>query len=69
MWPIPVAVRSQAWICGRSLAGIVGSNSVGGWMSVSCEYCVLSGRGLCVGLTTRPEESYRVWCVECDHES
>jgi hypothetical protein len=24
---------------------------------------VLSGRGLCDGLITRPEESYRVWCV------
>jgi len=24
---------------------------------------VLSGRGLCVGLITRPEESYRLWCV------
>jgi len=24
---------------------------------------VLSGRGLCDGLSTRPEESYRVWCV------
>jgi hypothetical protein len=35
----------------------------GAWMSVSCECCVLSGRGLCVGLITRPEESYRVWCV------
>jgi hypothetical protein len=23
--------------------------------------CVLSGRGLCVGLITRPEDSYRVW--------
>jgi len=22
---------------------------------------VLSGRGLCVGLITRPEDSYRVW--------
>ena len=32
-------------------------------MSVSCERCVLSGRGLCDGLITRPEESYRVWCV------
>jgi hypothetical protein len=32
-------------------------------MSVSCECCVLSGRGLCEGLVTRPEESYRVWCV------
>jgi hypothetical protein len=24
--PIPVAVRSKAWVCGRSLTGIVGSN-------------------------------------------
>jgi hypothetical protein len=32
------------------------------WMSVSCECCVLSGRGLCDGLIPRPEESYRV-CV------
>jgi len=31
---------------------------------------VLSGRGLCVGLTTHPEESYRAWCVsECDLEA
>jgi hypothetical protein len=34
-------------------------------MSVSCECCMLSDRGLCVGLITRPEESYRVWCVWC----
>ena len=33
------------------------------WMSVCCECCVLSGRGVCVGLITRPEESYRVSCV------
>jgi hypothetical protein len=33
------------------------------WMSVSCECCVLSGRGHCDELITRPEESYRVWCV------
>jgi hypothetical protein len=32
-------------------------------MNVSCECCVLSGRGLCVGLVTRLEESYRAWCV------
>jgi hypothetical protein len=35
----------------------------GGWMSVSCDCCVLSGRVLCFGLITRPEKSYRVWCV------
>jgi coenzyme F420-reducing hydrogenase gamma subunit len=36
-------------------------------MFVSCAVFVLSGRGLCLGLITSPEESYRVWCVsECD---
>jgi hypothetical protein len=35
----------------------------GVWISVSCECCVLSGRGLCDELITRPEESYRMWCV------
>ena len=28
--PIPVAVRSKAWVFGRSLTGIVGSNPTGG---------------------------------------
>jgi hypothetical protein len=36
---------------------------LGAWMSVCCECCMLSGRGLCVGLITCPEESYWVWCV------
>ena len=60
--PIPTTARSKAWVCGHSIAGIVGSDPAGD-MNVSCECCVLSGRGLCVGLITRPEESYRVWCV------
>ena len=34
----------------------------GTWISVCCECCVLSGRGLCDGLITRPEKSYRLWC-------
>jgi hypothetical protein len=33
----------------------------GAWMSISYECRVLSGRGLCVGLITRPEDSYRMW--------
>jgi hypothetical protein len=34
---------------------------------VCCECCVLAGRGLCEGLITRPEESYRLWrVVVCD---
>ena len=41
----------------------------GTWMSVCCECCVLSGRGLCDELITRPEESYRLLCVVvCDLE-
>jgi hypothetical protein len=32
-------------------------------MFVCCKCCVLSGRGLCDGLITRPEESYRLWRV------
>jgi hypothetical protein len=27
--PIPVAARSKAWVCGRWLAGIAGSNLAG----------------------------------------
>jgi hypothetical protein len=50
--PIPVAARSKAWVCGRSLAGIAGSNPAGD-MTVCCECCVLSGRGLFVGLVQR----------------
>ena len=61
--PIPMAVRCNTWACGCSLAGIAGSNLAAGGMDVSCECYVLSGRGLCVGLITRPEEPYRVWCV------
>jgi hypothetical protein len=34
-------------------------------VSVSCECCVLSARDLCIGLITRPEESYRVFCFLC----
>jgi hypothetical protein len=40
------------------------------WIFVCCEGCVLSGRGLCDGLITRPEESYRLWgVVVCDQET
>ena len=40
------------------------------WIFVCCECCVLSGRGLCDELITRPEESYRLWCVVvCDLEN
>jgi hypothetical protein len=64
--PIPVSPLSKA----ARLLGLRVRIPPGAGMSVSCECCVLSGRGLCVGLITRPEESYRLWCVsECDREA
>jgi len=48
----------------------VGSNPTGAWIFVCCECRVLSGRGLCDELITRPEESYRqCWVVVCDLET
>ena len=42
----------------------------GAWIFVCCECHVLSGRGLCDELITRPEESYRLCCVVvCDLET
>ena len=41
----------------------------GAWMFVFCECRVLSGRGFCDELITRPEESYQLCCVVvCDLE-
>ena len=69
--PVPVAARSKALVCGHSPAEIVGSNPTGEtWIFVCCECCVLSGKGLCDELITRPEESYQLWCVVvCDLET
>jgi len=42
----------------------------GAWIFVCCECRLLSGRGLCDALITRPEESYRMCCVVvCDLET
>ena len=57
--PVPVAAPSKAWVCGLSLAEIVDSNLAEG-TDVCFECCVLSGRGLCDELITRPEGSYRM---------
>jgi len=64
--------------CSADIAGCEVSGSLDGprvrispvtWMSVSCERCALLGRGLCIGLITRLEESYRVGASECDREA
>ena len=42
----------------------------GAWIFFCCECRVLSGRGLCDELITRPEEFYRLWwVVVCDLET
>ena len=42
----------------------------GAWIFVCCGFHILSGRGLCDELITRPEESYRLCCVVvCDLET
>jgi hypothetical protein len=66
----PGVARSKAYVFGRSLAGIVGSNPAGDFgFWVCCECCVLSGRVLCDGLITCPGESTECGVSECDHES
>ena len=62
-WPHGLRHRSTAARLLRSWVWI----PLGAWIFVCCECCVLSGRGLCDELITRPEESYRMWCVVvCD---
>jgi hypothetical protein len=57
---------------GRAVSGVglrplacsdYGFESCQGHGCLSLVSVVLSGRGLCDGLITRPEESYRVCCV------
>jgi len=57
--PVPVAARSKAARLLRFWVRI----PPGTLMSDCWECCVLSGRGLCDELITRPEEQCRLWCV------
>jgi len=66
--PVPVAARSEdvglrplaCWDCGSE------SRRAHGWMSVCCDCFVLSGRGLCDGLITYPEESVSPGVIKCN---
>jgi hypothetical protein len=62
--PIPVTARSKASVRGKSLAGIAGSNPTRNMDAGSCKCCVFSDRRLCFGQIARPEESYRLRCIE-----
>ena len=56
-----MAVRSEASVCVRPLAWIVGWNPAG-----DMNVCVLLGRGLCDGPIPRPGESHSV--CQCKKE-
>ena len=68
--------RSQ-WPCGlrggstaAHMLGLWFRIPRGAWKSACVECCVLSCRGLCDGLITRPEEAYPLFCVVvCDLET
>ena len=66
--PIPVAARTKASVCGRSLAGIVGSNPTGGM-----HVCLLWV--LCVVRSLRRADHLSrgvlpsVVCLKCDREA
>jgi hypothetical protein len=65
---IKIHARRSQWPRGLWIRSAVARPTRG--MGVCYECCVLSGRGLCFGLITRPEESYRMWCVVvCDLET
>jgi len=59
----------KACVCGRSLAGMAGSNPSGGIdVSYLVDVVCCQVRSLCDGLIPRPEESYRVCvCVRVCH--
>jgi hypothetical protein len=46
--PTPVAALSKAWVCGRSLAGIAGSNPAGGMDAYLIRVVCVVRYSLCV---------------------
>jgi hypothetical protein len=67
---VPVAAGLRRWFAAARLLRSWVRIPPASWMFVCCECCVLSGRGLCNELITRPEEFYRLWWdVVCDLET
>jgi hypothetical protein len=68
-WPRYLRRRSTAARLLRSRVRIPPSG-MNVYLLCVCVCCVLSDRGLCDELITRPEETYRLWCVVvCDQET
>jgi hypothetical protein len=66
-WPTPMPARSKACLGPIAFSdfGFECCCEHGYWMSVCCECCVLSFRGVGLGLITLPEESYRLSVCVC----
>ena len=78
--PIPVAEQSKAWVCGRSLAGIAGSNAAGAvddcllWVLCAVRYRPLrradpSSRGVlpsvvCLSVIVKPWQGWGLGQLE-----
>ena len=64
--PIPVALRSEPSVCSRRIAVISGSNPAECMdIHLLCWLCCV-GSGMCDGLITRTQESYRLCVYVCD---
>jgi len=64
--PIPVAARSKAFLCGRSLGGIAGLNPAGGVDGrLLCLLCVVQVAASANELITRSEKSYPLCVSNC----
>jgi hypothetical protein len=62
--------KGKAWICGRSLAGIVGSDPAGGIdVSLLSVVCYQVERGLCVRLSLFQRSPTDCGVSECDCEA
>ena len=57
-----MATRSKVRFCGHSVTGNAASNPAVG-MEVCLWRVLCVDRDPCIGLITRPEESYRVRCL------
>jgi len=66
--PIPVVARSKCLVLRPIDCWDYGFEYRRRHWCLSCECCVLSGRGLRDGPITRPEESYRVWYRNLDND-
>jgi len=61
LMPIAVAADLRRGSAAACVLGLRAPVPPVAWLSVSCECWLLPGRGLCVGLITGPEESYRLY--------